>query len=79
MAWTIAAVPRIPALGLRYAAPSIDRGSLGDTDLGFPATAPRRWSNLFTGESLEVPGNGRIALTAMLRRLPVALLTALPD
>jgi maltooligosyltrehalose synthase len=52
---------------------------LGDTELGFPVTAPRRWSNLFTGESLEIPGNGRVAFAAMLRRFPVALLTALPD
>jgi maltooligosyltrehalose synthase len=64
---------------LRSACPSIDKASLRDTDLAFPATTPRRWSNLFTGESLEVPGNGRIALSALLRRFPVALLTALAD
>jgi (1->4)-alpha-D-glucan 1-alpha-D-glucosylmutase len=79
MAWAIAAAPRIPAIGLRSAGPSLDKVSLSDTDLGLPATAPRRWSNLFTGESLEIPGNGRIALAAMLGRFPVALLTALPD
>ena len=79
MAWTIAAVPRIPAIGLKSKGPSIDKAALSDTDLGFPATAPRRWLNLFTGESLEVPGNGRIPLAAILRRFPVALLTALPD
>ena len=80
MAWMIAAVPRIPAIGLRSASPSIDKASLKtDTDLSFPATGPRRWSNLLTGESLEVPGNGRIALAAVLGRFPVALLTALPD
>jgi hypothetical protein len=28
---------------------------------------------------VEVSGNGRVALAAMLRHFPVALLTALPD
>lgn len=79
MAWTIAVAPRIPAIGLRSMGPSIDRAALRDTDLDFPATAPRRWRNLFTGEKLEVPGNGRIAPGGMLRRFPVALFTALPD
>jgi (1->4)-alpha-D-glucan 1-alpha-D-glucosylmutase len=79
MAWTIVVAPLIPAVSLKSARPSIDKAALADTDLGFPATAPHRWANLFTGESVEVSGNGRVALAAMLRRFPVALLTALPD
>jgi maltooligosyltrehalose synthase len=64
---------------LKSALPAIDGASVADMDLAFPATAPRRWSNLFTGASLEVPGSGRLPLAGMLRRFPVALLTALPD
>jgi (1->4)-alpha-D-glucan 1-alpha-D-glucosylmutase len=81
MAWTIVVAPLIPAVSLKSARPSIDGAALGDTDLDldFPATAPHRWANLFTGESVEVSGNGRVALAAMLRHFPVALLTALPD
>ena len=79
MAWTIVVAPLIPAVSLKSARPSIDRAALADTDLGFPATAPHRWANLFTGEPVEVSGNSRVALAAMLRRFPVALLTALPD
>ncbi|MGA2115894.1 MAG: malto-oligosyltrehalose synthase [Bryobacteraceae bacterium] len=79
MAWVIAIAPRVPAIGLKSALPAIDGASVADMDLAFPATAPRRWSNLFTGASLEVPGSGRLPLAGMLRRFPVALLTALPD
>lgn len=79
MAWSIAVAPRFAAMGLKSVGNSIGRAALSDTDLGFPATAPRRWSNLFTGESLEVPGNGRVALAAILGHFPVALLTALPN
>jgi (1->4)-alpha-D-glucan 1-alpha-D-glucosylmutase len=79
MAWMIAVAPRFAAKLAKSPKPSIGRGSLAGTDLGFPPTAPRRWSNLFTGERLEVSGAGRLALAEILGRFPIALLTALPD
>ena len=60
-------------------APCLGKGSLVDTDLAIPPNAPRRWSNLFTGESIEVSGTGRMAAAALLGRFPIALLTAIPD
>jgi (1->4)-alpha-D-glucan 1-alpha-D-glucosylmutase len=79
MAWTIAVAPRFPAVGLKSAGLSMGKASAADTDLCIPATAPRHWSNLYTGEKFEAPANGRIALAALLRHFPIALLTALPD
>ena len=72
MAWTIVVAPR-------FASAPFGKAAYADTELLIPATAPRHWSNLFTGESLEVSGSGRIAMGAILRRFPVALLTALPN
>jgi (1->4)-alpha-D-glucan 1-alpha-D-glucosylmutase len=79
MAWIIAVAPRFPAGLSRSAGPPIGRRAWANTELSFPATAPRRWSNLFTGEDLELPGTGHAPLAAILRRFPVALLAALPD
>ncbi|SPF52825.1 Maltooligosyl trehalose synthase [Candidatus Sulfopaludibacter sp. SbA4] len=79
MAWVAAVAPRFPARLSRSAGPPIGKRVWADTELGFPVTAPRRWSNLFTGESLEVPGTGRVPLAAILRRFPIALLVAHPD
>jgi len=79
MAWIIAVAPRFPAALSKSAGPPIGRGAWADTELSFPATAPRNWSNLFTGENLELPETGRAPLAAILRSFPVALLTALPD
>jgi (1->4)-alpha-D-glucan 1-alpha-D-glucosylmutase len=79
MAWIIAVALRFSSGLSRTTRPPIGKRAWADTDLSFPATAPRRWSNLFTGEDLEVPGAGRVALATILGRFPVALLTALPD
>jgi (1->4)-alpha-D-glucan 1-alpha-D-glucosylmutase len=79
MEWIIAVVPRFPAGLSKSASPPIGKRVWGDTELSFPATAPRNWSNLFTGENLELTGTGRAPLSAILRNFPVALLTALPD
>ena len=79
MEWTIAVAPRFPAALSRSASPPVGRRVWADTELSFPATAPRRWQNLFTGENLELAGSGRAPLAAILRSFPVALLAALPD
>ncbi len=68
MEWVIAIAPRFPGEHV-----------WGDTDLGFPATAPRHWRSVFTDQSLEIPGAGRVAMSNILRRFPIALLTSLPD
>ena len=79
MAWTVAVAPRFPTGLSRAAGLPVGRRVWADTELSFPPTAPRRWSNIYTGESLDVPGNGRAPLAAILRQFPVALLGALPD
>jgi (1->4)-alpha-D-glucan 1-alpha-D-glucosylmutase len=79
MAWTIAVAPRFPATLSKTAGPPIGQRVWADTELSFPATAPRRWSNIFTGERLDVSSNGRAPMAAILRQFPVALLGALPD
>jgi (1->4)-alpha-D-glucan 1-alpha-D-glucosylmutase len=78
MTWTIAVAPRFSAK-LSKSQPCLGKGSLADTDLTIPPNAPRRWSNLFTGESVEVSSTGRMAAAALLGRFPVALLTAIPE
>ena len=78
MTWTIAVAPRFSAK-LSKSQPCLGKGALADTDLAIPPNAPRRWANLFTGESIEVSGTGRMAAAALLGRFPVALLTAIPD
>jgi (1->4)-alpha-D-glucan 1-alpha-D-glucosylmutase len=79
MAWVIAVVPRFPAKLMHTAGLSLGKRPLAGVDLSFPATGPRRWSNLFTAESVEVPATGRVAMAEILGHFPVALLTALPD
>jgi (1->4)-alpha-D-glucan 1-alpha-D-glucosylmutase len=78
MTWTIAVAPRFSAK-LSKSQPCLGKGALADADLAIPPNAPRHWSNLFTGENIEVSGTGRIAAAALLGRFPIALLTATPD
>ena len=78
-AWMIAVAPRFPAGLSKTGGPPTGRRVWGHTELNIPATAPRRWQSLFTGEVLEVGSNGRASLSAILAGFPVALLTALPD
>ena len=79
MAWIIAVAFRFPARLSKSAGPPIGKRSWADTELSFADTAPRRWTNLFTNEDLEVSAAGRVALASILNRFPIALLTALPD
>jgi (1->4)-alpha-D-glucan 1-alpha-D-glucosylmutase len=79
MAWIIAVVPRFPPMISKQAGLRPGKDWFTDTDLTFPGTAPRRWSNLLTREKVEVPGSGHVPIAAILNRFPVALLSALPD
>src|SRR5260370_11117968 len=79
MTWTIAVAPRFSAKLSKSSQPCLAKGTLADTDLAIPPNAPRRWANLFTGESVEASGTGRMAAAAVLGRLPIALLTAIPE
>jgi len=79
MSWAIAVVPRFPAQLSKSPAPPVGKRVWSDTELSFPQTAPRRWSNLFTGEHLELSDTQRAPLAAILRSFPVALLVDLPD
>ncbi len=79
MSWVVACVPRFPSPLSRALKPPLGKHAWADTELCFPPTAPRHWSNILTGENLEVPGTGHAALADILGRFPVALLTALPD
>ncbi len=79
MEWIIAVAPRLPVFLSRSAGPPAGKRLWTDTELSFPATAPRRWSNLFTGEDLEIAGTGRAAVATLLGSFPIGLLAALPD
>jgi maltooligosyltrehalose synthase len=79
MAWVMAVAPRFPLVPAKQIGLAPAKQAWRGTDLEFPATAPRRWSNLFTGEVVEVPHAGHAPLSALLGRFPVALLVALPD
>jgi (1->4)-alpha-D-glucan 1-alpha-D-glucosylmutase len=79
MTWSIAVAPRFPGKFSRLSWPSLAKGLLTDTELSFPPNAPRHWVNIFTGEKIEVSGDGRLPMATLLRRFPIALLTALPD
>jgi maltooligosyltrehalose synthase len=73
--WIIAVVPRLPS-GLS----EVDAFPLGQPvwetgELILPHGAPEKWSNVFTGESLEVPSaSGGLRLAELFLRFPVALL-----
>jgi len=79
MAWIVALAPRFLSRLSRRVGPPVGKSIWADTDLSFPSIAPRRWSNVFTGDEMEVQGTGRASVAHILRRFPVALLTALPD
>lgn len=70
--WALAVVPRllVELCGDRPAfSPEVWAGSY----LQLPEDAPRRWRNVFTGDSVEGP---RIAAQTLFERFPVALLGA---
>jgi (1->4)-alpha-D-glucan 1-alpha-D-glucosylmutase len=73
--WIIAVVPRLPS-----ELSDVDAFPLGQPvwetgELILPHGAPEKWSNVFTGESLEVPSaSGGLRLAELFLRFPVALL-----
>lgn len=80
--WAIAAVPRLVT---RLASPGgfpLGKGAWGTRDLlVLPEGAPRRWRDVFTGETLEAVGPGRgggLPLHVLFQDLPAAFLAADP-
>jgi (1->4)-alpha-D-glucan 1-alpha-D-glucosylmutase len=77
--WALGAAPRLIT---RLVAPEslpLGREVWGESALGLPPDAPRRWLNVFTGEELEIRALGKrseLPLENLFRRFPVALLTA---
>jgi hypothetical protein len=73
--WAIAAVPGLVA---KKAAPGPPGKKMwGDSLLDIPAEAPISWTNIFTGETLEVPrasGPKNLPVHRIFSRFPVALL-----
>ena len=67
--WAVAVIPRLVA---RLGSPPL--GDVWrDTSVVLPDTAPKRWSNVFTGELLTAP-NGAISLAITFAVLPISLL-----
>jgi (1->4)-alpha-D-glucan 1-alpha-D-glucosylmutase len=69
--WLVCAVPRLPAT-LGSGMP-IGRRPWRDTSIALPDGAPTRWRDLLSGQTLEAE-NGRLAVGAVFRHLPVAIL-----
>jgi (1->4)-alpha-D-glucan 1-alpha-D-glucosylmutase len=69
--WLVCAVPRLPAT-LGSGMP-IGRRPWRDTSIALPDGAPTRWRDLLSGQTLEAE-NGRLAVSAVFRHLPVAIL-----
>jgi (1->4)-alpha-D-glucan 1-alpha-D-glucosylmutase len=74
--WVLVAVPRLTA---RMAAPGpLGKRAWGESFLDIPQQAPRSWTNIFTGETLEVlctSEQKRLPLHRIFSRFPVALLS----
>jgi (1->4)-alpha-D-glucan 1-alpha-D-glucosylmutase len=75
--WVLAIVPRL-TVGLSPAGspPALTGRVWRDTELAIPEEAPRRWTNILTGETLNVSGVNTVQLRSVLQRFPLALLAA---
>lgn len=75
--WAVAAVPRLAA---KISAPGpLGKRTWGDSLLNFPPESPRAWTNIFTGETLELSGTSgqrNLPLHKVFSRFPVALLSS---
>ena len=76
--WVLVAVPRLTA---KMAAPGAPLGERvwGESLLKIPPEAPRSWTNIFTGETLEIPRTPEprnLPLNRIFSRFPVALLSS---
>jgi (1->4)-alpha-D-glucan 1-alpha-D-glucosylmutase len=76
-AWCVAAVPRFPTgLGVSGKAPP-GTETWGDARAILPPSAPRKWKNELTGQSLIT--NGELFMGKVFERFPVGLLTGVSD
>lgn len=78
--WVMACVPRLTTQLTRTGRFPLGRPAWGGTMLQLPPGAPRRWTNVFTGETVEaaavmVHGGSLFPLRTLLGAFPVALLT----
>ena len=75
--WVVVAVPRLVA---KMAAPGpLGKRAWGESLLAIPPEAPRSWTNIFTGETLEAAHTsemGSLPLNRVFSRFPVALLSS---
>jgi (1->4)-alpha-D-glucan 1-alpha-D-glucosylmutase len=76
--WIVAVAPRFVMRLSGGFKPPLGRRVWRDTELCLPENAPLRWTNVLTGESLTVSESRRMPLPSVLRKFPVALLTASP-
>jgi (1->4)-alpha-D-glucan 1-alpha-D-glucosylmutase len=68
-------IPRLLTKLVRVGTMPVGQDIWGEDLLLLPDGVPERWLNVFTGEKLRVSGsNGRLRLSDVLRRFPVALL-----
>ncbi len=76
--WALAAVPRLVAKMAASREPPLGKKVWGESLLNIPQEAPSAWTNVFTGESLEIPrssGSKTLPLHQIFSRFPVALLS----
>ncbi len=80
-AWAIAAVPLFTTQLVDLHQMPLGQSAWGASAIVLPDDAPRQWRNAFTGETVRAGAAGRrkwLPLKSVLRRLPVALLEAVP-
>jgi (1->4)-alpha-D-glucan 1-alpha-D-glucosylmutase len=73
--WTLSVAPRLPSRLSQSGEFPLGSRVWETSDLILPQGAPGKWSNVFTGETLEVlPHSGNLRLAELFSRFPVALL-----
>ncbi len=73
--WSLTVVPRLLTSLVASGGLPLGVGVWGRGRLVLPETAPRRWSNVLTGETIErSPATHALTLSRVFRTLPVALL-----
>jgi (1->4)-alpha-D-glucan 1-alpha-D-glucosylmutase len=77
--WVVAIAPRFLVKLSSTSKLPLDHRVWRGTEVQLPENAPLRWSNVLTGESLELSDARRMPLSTVLRKFPVALLAASPS
>ena len=80
-AWALAAVPRLLTGVVKPEMPPCGGRVWGSDRLLLPATAPARWRNVFTGETVQartVRGKRVLLVGSVFQHFPVALLSGVP-